>query len=194
MRLRQIPRETISGFAATMAFLGLSFGLGLLWSIALGASLLVYGAMLLVIHRKPEREDDQLSAIDVAATAEALGDAADRLDAATDNAPEADGLTFRDMSEGLRELQFHIVHAPRDYRVARRFLTVFLPYITTTVEGYTRVSHSEDREAEARLADISEQIARFVPAIRRVNRACVDKDLRALETETSTVLQLMERA
>ena len=198
MRMYDGPRQITAALVASVVFLALFFGMTLIWWLALGLAVAVYGAMLLVIGRKRPLEEIRLSArtsaADIQAAAAALENAGDRLVRAARTAPDTDRDPITEMADNVLNIRKSILEDPEDYRPARAFVNVHLPNIVQTVETYVKLSQNARGDAAARVAELGREIRGFAPVIDRINAACIENDLRALEVEVAALSQQLDRA
>lgn len=197
MRLPDGPRQVVAGLLAAAAFLGLYFGLSLVVWLALVLAVAVYAAALLLIGRRRPLEEINLgtsvSAADIQSAAAALQDAQQRLERAAGKAPEADTPAILDMASHVGSIRRSVLEDPEDYRPARRFITFYLPNIVKTVESYVKLAGQARGEKAARLHDLSGQIRRFGEVVERIDAACIENDLRALEVEVDVLSGQLDR-
>ncbi|RYH11164.1 5-bromo-4-chloroindolyl phosphate hydrolysis family protein [Tropicimonas sp. IMCC6043] len=197
MRLPDGPRQVVAGLLAAAAFLGLYFGLSLVVWLALVLAVAVYAAALLLIGRRRTLEEINLgtsvSAADIQSAAATLQDAQQRLERAAGKAPEADTPAILDMASHVGSIRRSVLEDPEDYRPARRFITFYLPNIVKTVESYVKLAGQARGEKAARLHDLSGQIRRFGEVVERIDAACIENDLRALEVEVDVLSGQLDR-
>lgn len=198
MKLPDGPRQVVAGLLAAVAFLGLYFGLDMVVWLALALGVAVYAAVLLLIGRKRPLEEIHLgssvSAADIRAAAAALQDAQERLDRAAKKAPLADVPSIAEMAVHVGSIRRSVLEDPEDYRPARRFITFYLPNIVKTVETYVKLAAQARGDRAARLHDLSGQIKRFGEVVERIDAACIENDLRALEVEVEVLSAQLDRA
>ena len=197
MGLADGVRQIVAGVLASAAFLALFLTAGLVWWVALGLAAVVYFALLLIIpRRKPLTEvmvSDQVSAQDIARAASALTEAATRLEAAANQAPQADRAGLTDMAKHLKSVRELVKADPRDYRQTKQFITYFLPMIVTTVEAYVGLAKLATDDNAARLAELGAMIETFVPVVRKIDQACIENDFTALEAQVSALQFQLKR-
>lgn len=197
MRMYDGPRQILAALLASAVFLVLFFGAGLVWWLALAFAVAVYGAALLLIGRKRALEDirlsDRVSAADVAAAAEALADASQRLGSAAERAPATDRPALTDMARDLQSIRQSVMEDPADFRAARSFVNVYLPTMITAVETYVKVAGQASGDTAVRVRGLGDQIRGFGPAIRRIQTACIENDLNALEVELTVLSKTLGR-
>jgi hypothetical protein len=198
MRMYDGPRQMVAALLASVLFLALFFGAALVWWLALVMAVAVYGAALLLIGRKRALEEirlsDRVSAADVAAAAEALADASQRLTRAVDRAPEPDRPALADMARDLASIRQSITEDPADFRAARSFINVYLPTMIAAVESYVKVAGQASGDTAVRVRGLGEQIRGFAPVIRRIQTACIENDLNALEVEVAVLSKTLGRS
>ena len=197
MGLADGVRQIVAGVLASAAFLALFLTAGLVWWVALGLAAVVYFALLLIIpRRKPLTEvmvSDQVSAQDIARAALALTEASTRLEAAANQAPQADRAGLTDMAKHLKSVRELVKADPRDYRQTKQFITYFLPMIVTTVEAYVGLAKLATDDNAARLAELGAMIETFVPVVRKIDQACIENDFTALEAQVSALQFQLKR-
>lgn len=197
MQLPDGIRQIVATLLAAGAFLGLFFGATLVWWLALGLAVLVYGAALLIIARKPPASEvmiaDRISQADLNRAAAALAQAGTRMQQAAQQAPADDRADLNEMGEHLLSIRDRVLEDPEDYRRTRRFVDYYLPKILETVEAYTDLAR-KSRGTPARLHDLGARIRRFGPVIAKIDAACLENDFVALEAEVEALGVQMTRA
>lgn len=197
MSLPDGPRQLLAAALASAAFLALFLKAGLVWWLALGLAVLVYGALLLMIpRRRPLSEvmvSDQVSAQDIAKATAALTAAINRLDAAAKAMPQGDSLSLGEMSRHLASIRELIKADPRDFRQTRQFVGYFLPLIVTTVESYVELAKLAQGENATRLAELGKVIQGFAPVVQKIDQACIENDFTALEAQVSALQFQLKR-
>lgn len=136
------------------------------------------------------------SAPEAAATPPAaaeLEDAGRRLASLSGTAPAEDQPLFEHMALLMQRLARHHRlnpdHAPRTQRFRRHVVGRMVEAVAAYVE-LTRRATPEQRE---RLADISTRIEAFVPVLERIDQACVENDLTALEVNVEVLNEQLDR-
>ena len=190
-------RQVLSGALAAVVFLTLYFGLNVIWWLAFVLAAMVYFALLLVIRTQPEPDQilvgEGVSAADLNALGEALAEGSQRIARAADAVPKEDRSVIAEMSERLRAIHKNVEADPKGYRSTRRFATNFLPVIVSTVESYGALASRAGPEHADRLNEIGRQIGAFAPVIQQIDRATLEHDLVALETEVSALSTQLNR-
>ena len=197
MSLPDGPRQLLAAALASAAFLALFLKAALVWWLALGLAVLVYGALLLMIpRRRPLSEvmvSDQVSAQDIAKATAALTTAINRLGAAAKAMPQGDSLSLGEMSRHLASIRELIKADPRDFRQTRQFVGYFLPLIVTTVESYVELAKLAQGENATRLAELGKVIQGFAPVVQKIDQACIENDFTALEAQVSALQFQLKR-
>jgi ribosome-binding protein aMBF1 (putative translation factor) len=191
MQLPEGVRQIVAGVLASGVFLALFLGGALVWWVALGLGAVAYFAFLLIIRRRlPSSEvmlGDRVSKADLDAAAASLASAGARLRAASQAAPAADRDEMADMADHVLSIRELILADPNDYRLARPFITFYLPKIVEMVESYVALARQARGAQSARLADLGQRIRGFAPIVRKIEKACLDNDLAALEAEVEAL-------
>jgi len=197
MQLPDGPRQVIAGLLAGAVFLALFLGVPLVWWAALGLSALAYAAFLIMIRKRPPASEvmvaERVTKADLDAAAASLAAAGKRLRSASDAAPAADRSDLADMADHVLSIRDLILSDPNDYRLAKPFVGFYLPKIVETVESYVSLAKLSRGDQSARLAELGQRIKDFGPVVRKIDRACLDNDLAALEAEVDALGFQMKR-
>lgn len=197
MSLRDGPRQILAALLASVGFFALFFAANLVWWAALGLAIIVYGAFLLLIPRRPLLAEvmlsEQVSAEDIAQASGALTNAAQRLTTAAKQAPSADRDDLIDMANHLTSIRELIKADPRDYRTTRQFISYFLPLIVAAVESYVGLAKLAQSGNAAKIAELGSMIKGFVPVVRKIDQACLENDFTALESELAALQFQLKR-
>lgn len=197
MSLRDGPRQLLAAFLAFLGFLALYLAFNLVWWAALGLSVVIYGAMLLLIPRRPLLAEvmlsEQVTAQDIFHASTALNDAAARLNAAALQAPMADRDDLTAMARHLSSIRALIAADPRDYRTTRQFITYFLPLIVAAVESYVGLAKMAQSGNAEKLAELGQMVKGFGPVIQKIDQACLENDFSTLESEISALQFQLKR-
>ncbi len=191
MQLPEGLRQIVAGLLASVVFLALFLGGSLVWWVALGLSVLSYLAFLLVIRKRPLSSEimlgERVSQADLDAAAAGLAAAGERLRVAAGAAPAQDRGDLSDMADHVLSIRDLILADPADYRLARPFITFYLPRIVETVETYVGLAQRARGAQSERLAELGRRIKDFGPVVRKIDKACLDNDLEALEAEVEAL-------
>ena len=187
MTLPDGPRQIAAALMAAVVFLALFFLVNLVWFLALPLAALAYGALLLIIRRRPLLSEvvlsDRVTAADIAAGQAALDEALRRLakaSAASDVDLQGD---LAALAADLRSIRTQIGDDPADFRIARRFIVSFLPRLVENVETYATLAAVATGAARDRLPPLREGIRAYRPAVSRIAQAGLENNFRALEAE-----------
>jgi 5-bromo-4-chloroindolyl phosphate hydrolysis protein len=187
MTLPDGPRQIAAALMAAVVFLALFFLVNLVWFLALPLAALAYGALLLIIRRRPLLSEvllsDRVTAADIAAGQAALDEALRRLakaDPASDTDLQGD---LAALAADLRSIRTQIGDDPADFRIARRFIVSFLPRLVENVEAYATLAAAASGTARDRLPPLREGIRAYGPAVSRIAQAGLENNFRALEAE-----------
>jgi hypothetical protein len=90
------------------------------------------------------------------------------------------------MADLLGRIRDHHASDPNDLRLTRRFLRAYLPRMLDSAEAYVDLAARADAGA-GRLAAVGGRVRGFVPALERIERACVENDMTALEVEVEVL-------
>ncbi len=191
MALYDGPRQITAGILAAILFLGLFFGLNLVWWLALVLAAVGYGALLLVIPHRRRADEIILTAktskADLQSAGEALSDSAKRLTDTITKLPKADATAVEEMAQRILSIRENILRDPEDYRLTRRFITTYLPNMVQTVETYAGLTGRTKGAQSDRLDALGAQIRAFAPVVDQIDRACIENDLAALESEVDAL-------
>lgn len=191
MALYDGPRQITAGILAAIIFLGLFFGLNLVWWLALVLAAVGYGALLLVIPHRRRADEIILTAktskADLQSAGEALSDSAKRLTDTITRLPKADAMAVEEMAQHILSIRENILRDPEDYRLTRRFITTYLPNMVQTVETYAGLAGRTKGAQSERLDALGAQIRAFAPVVDQIDRACIENDLAALESEVDAL-------
>lgn len=197
MALGETTRQVVAGLLAALAFLGLYLGLTLVWWVAFVAALAVYGATLLVFPRKKRADETMLSAqvseADLIAAGQSMTAAATRLEAAMDRVPGDEQGTIAALLTHVTSIRDQVTQDPDDYRRARRFISSYLGNMVDTVERYADLAQKSRGRHPERLAPLAAQIHDFVPALEKIDTACLENDFRALESQVDALAMQLKR-
>lgn len=191
MELREEHRQIVAGLGSALAFLLVFFGLNLVVWFALGAALVVYVAILLLIRRAPPPSERYLAEgvteADLDTALAALGEAAGRLARLEGRQPPPDIGLFAKMAETIERIRSHHERDAQDLRHTRRFLRHDLPRLVETSESYVDLSERAVATNGRRLGDLAARIRSYAPALERIEQACLENDFHKLDVETEVL-------
>lgn len=196
MQLPESGRQIAAGGAGAAAFLGAFFGLNLVWWIALIAAAAVFGAMLMIIQRKPEAAEemvtDGVSRAELTGAINAITDASKKMRALALSANGADKAEFQKMAGLFEAIRGHHIRDPRDYRHTRRFIRHDLPRIVDTAERYVDLDKRASGENRERVKVLGDRIRSFTPVLEKIDQACLENDFMALEVQVEVLGDQLE--
>lgn len=196
MTLAPLARQALAGTAAAGAFLGLYAGAALAWWAAVLAGLAVYSAVLLIVEAERPAAPALASGVTDAELREAidrLTDAAARVRAAALKARGPEKTTFRRLAELLEAIRGHHIADRRDFRHTRPFIRTQLERMVGAIEGYVDLDARARGANRERLEDVRERIEGFVPALEKIDQACLENDFVALEVQVEVLGEQLER-
>ncbi|MEL6998626.1 MAG: 5-bromo-4-chloroindolyl phosphate hydrolysis family protein [Pseudomonadota bacterium] len=196
MQLPEAARQIAAGIAGGLAFLGLFFGLTLVWWIALGGAVGVFAAALLIIERKPEAAEemvaDGVSRAELTGAINAITDASKRMRQLALAATGDDKAEFQKMAGLFEAIRGHHIKDPRDYRHTRRFIRHDLPRIVDTAERYVDLDKKATGENRERVTVLGDRIRSFTPVLEKIDQACLENDFMALEVQVEVLGDQLE--
>ena len=122
-----------------------------------------------------------------------LDDAAKRLDQLSREAPVPDRPLFRHMSELMGEIRDHHRKNPAHAELTRKFRKHVVGRMVEAVQNYVELAARVGRDQKDRLSQISTQLEGFVPVLEKIDRACLDNDLMALEINVEVLNEQLNR-
>lgn len=197
MKLAPGVRQAVAGGAGAVVFLGLYFGVPLVWWAALLGGLAAWGGVMLAVEAEqddiPLDPADGIAEKDIRDAIDRLTAAASRLRAATLKARGPEKTTFRRMAELVEAIRGHHITDRRDFRHTRPFIRGSLERMVASVEGYVELDAKARGENRERLAEVRERIEGFVPALEKIDQACLENDFMALEVQVEVLSDQLER-
>ena len=127
------------------------------------------------------REEDYVLAL------QRLNGAANRLRAFTREAPATDEPLFLRLAELLDTIRAHHEANPAHVTLTRNFVRHTLGHMIGSISDYVELAERSGVEHRDRLAEISRGFEAYVPALERIDRACLDNDLTALEVSVEVL-------
>jgi len=194
--LPPLLRQAIAGTAAAAVFLALFFGSALAWWVSLLGGGSVYLAVLMLtdpIAPEPTVGPDGVSDDDIRAAVDRLTAAAVRLRAAALKARGPEKTTFKRMAELVEAIRGHHLADRRDYRHTRSFINTSLDRMVESVEGYVELDAKARGQNRERLGEVRERIEGFVPALEKIDQACLENDFMALEVQVEVLDEQLQR-
>ena len=191
-------RAQLKAAAAALAvFLALLLGLRLRsWLPFVGAAL-TYLALLWAFRREPPPRPvalpEGVGRADYEAAVETLGSAGRELRALAAEAPAGDMALIRRMADRVEAIRAHHEANPAHVPRTRIFVRHTLGRMVAAVAGYVDLAGRAGPEGDGRLAEIRRRLEGFVPVLERIDRACVENDLMALEISVEVLDEQLGR-
>ena len=157
-----------------------------------------YVALLLALwpnrrRQAPTALPDGVKRADFEFAIERLHAGAAKLRAAIAEAPLADGPLFNRMADLLDTIREHHVSNPSHVTTTRIFMRHTLGRIIETVGEYVELAQRAGSNHADRLAEVSRQFEDFVPVLEKIDQACLDNDLTALEINVEVLNDQLDR-
>ena len=124
---------------------------------------------------------------------EQLDKAAEQLGKLSREAPVPDRPLFTRMADLMGRLRDHHIQNPDHARVTDKFRKHVIGRMVDSVAGYVRLATQAGPEQKERLAAISSQLEEFVPVLEKIDRACLDNDITALEINVEVLNEQLDR-
>ncbi len=124
---------------------------------------------------------------------ERLGLGARRMQAFRDRAPASDGPLFTRMAELLETIRAHHEANPSHVALSRTFVRNTLGRMIESISDYVALAERSGPQQEDRLAEISRGFEGYVPALEKIDQACLDNDLTALEINVEVLNDQLDR-
>lgn len=135
--------------------------------------------------RAGRKEEDQAISL--------LDQAAKRLRRLARRAPDNDIALFRRMADLFQTLKDHHIANPAHVVLTRKFRKHVIGRMLATVEDYIAIAKRAGPDQQERLAQISEQMGEFIPILERIDKACLENDLTALEVNVEVLNEQLNR-
>src|SRR5690606_30606399 len=136
---------------------------------------------------------DGVARADYEAAVEALGAAGRELRALAVDAPPGDMALIRSMADQVEAIRAHHEANPAHVPRTRTFVRHTLPRMVAAVAGYVDLAGRAGPEGNERLAKVRRRLEGFVPVLERIDRACVENDLMALEISVEVLDEQLGR-
>lgn len=197
MRSRR-KAQIIAVLGASVIFLASLIVLRRPSMIPLGVGGFAYVALLLAFWpKRPAPQSPSLpkgvSREDFQLAISRLTEGARRLRGFIAEAPAADEPLLARMAELMEQIREHHRANPEHVRLTRTFVRHTLSQIIGTITDYIALSRRAGPDQADRLAEISRGLEGYVPALERVEKACLDNDLTALEISVEVLNDQIDR-
>lgn len=181
-------QRQIAAVISALSLFAIGFiGLGFAWWAALIAAALVYAAMLRIVSSQssPDRRMTADGADDIALLEArgALQQAAARFRRIAISGPGPDRPKFQRIAELLDVIDGHHKTDPKDLRHTTRFIRHDLGRMIESAEQYSDLAARTGSDQEQRLEPLRDMIAGFIPALEKIDRACLENDFMELEVQ-----------
>lgn len=134
-----------------------------------------------------------MSRVDYDAALEALAGASQELRALAVAAPAEDVVLIRRMAELVEAVRVHHEANPGHLLRTRSFVRHTLGRMVAAVAGYVDLAQRAGPDRDDRLAAVRQRLEGFVPVLERIDRACIDNDLLALEVSVEVLDEQLGR-
>ena len=189
--LRRIVLAGLTGLAVVVLAVVLTRTFGRLPLIA-GITTFVVALILMVPSRKARvRKDGEMSEEERAVAQ--LDHAASRLRRMARRAPVPDRPLFRRLAELMAQIRDSHRLNPGHATLTRKFRRHVVGRMVGAVGSYVELARRAGRDQKERLAAISTQLEEFVPVLEKIDQACVDNDLMALEINVEVLNEQLNR-
>ncbi|MEO1494857.1 MAG: 5-bromo-4-chloroindolyl phosphate hydrolysis family protein [Pseudomonadota bacterium] len=100
---------------------------------------------------------------------------------------------FRQMAKLVKSIRTHHEANPLHAQRTRTFVRNTLPRIVDAVGTYLELRKRAGTDHYRRLSDVSRQMQAFVPVLEKIDRACVENDVMALEINVEVLNEQLDR-
>lgn len=192
-------RKTAALVAAIVVFAMLVFGLRMFnWMpfVASGLTWLfvMLGTAPVPVKKGPGGAKDRAGRKAEDQAIAELGQAARRLKRLATRAPEKDRPLFQKMADMVQTIREHHIARPAHVTLTAKFRRHVLGRIVQSVADYVDLARRSGPEQRGRLDQISDQLANFVPALEKIDKACLENDLTELEIHVDVLGDQLDRS
>ena len=156
-----------------------------------------YLALLLWLWPRPEdappKLPDDVNANDFEEALARLSSASSALRESLAEAPAVDAPVIGRMVQLVDGIRDHHIANPAHVKHTRIFLKHALGRMVDAVRSYVDLSQRSAGDQQERLQDISAEIENFIPALERVDRACLENDFDNLEIDIDILNDQLKR-
>lgn len=190
--------QIVAVLGATAIFAILLFGLRLRGYLPFVVGVFAYLALLVTFlpRRRKERPVELPDGVDRAEFERTISDldsGARKLRTFKVEVPPADEPLFEHMADLLDRIREHHLANPSHARRTRTFVRHGLRRIIDAVGDYAALVRRANDGQKDRLAEISRNIENFVPILEKIDQACVENDLMALEINIEVLNDQLDR-
>jgi hypothetical protein len=191
MEFRDGPRNLFAFAVGAATFLLCFFGLSLVAWLAFALAVAAWGAVFLIVVRRPPDEEiivaERVSLAEIAQAKAKLDAAHNRMTRLTTLANDQDRDMVAHLATSLDVLRSNIAEDPVDYRLGRRFITSYLDPMVDSFESYVNLTRKGATTDDPRVSKLRERLTVCGPALDRINRAYLDNDLDELGQEIAAL-------
>lgn len=192
-------RKTLAMAAAIAVFVALVFGLRMFnWMPFVASGLtwvfVMLGTTPVPVKKGPGGATDRAGRKAEDQAIAELGHAARRLRRLAGRAPDRDRALFQKMADLVQTIREHHIARPAHVTLTSKFRRHVLGRIVQSVADYVDLSRRSGPDQRARLKQISEQLETFVPALEKIDKACLDNDLTELEIHVDVLGDQLDRS
>jgi hypothetical protein len=108
-------------------------------------------------------------------------------------APMPDRPLFARMAELMGRIRDHHIQNPDHTRGTDKFRKHVIGRMVTSIADYVRLAAQSGPDQKDRLAAISTQLEEFVPVLEKIDRACLENDITALEINVEVLNEQLDR-
>jgi len=181
-RLRQI----LAGLASGLLFMGLLYGLGVIWWAAFIIAMVTYFGMVVLLPRSVPAQEIVLSGSTTRADLHQAGQiidfAAEKLRSIQPRLPDTERDTVEEMITYLQAIRRYVARDADSYRRTRKLTKTYITTMVETVERFADFADKSDGQHLDRLEPLTTRIEGYATALRKAEKALLLKDVRALET------------
>lgn len=144
-------------------------------------------------RRKEIALPDGIARADFVEAIEIMTKAAGRLRDAARKGLSVDRPMFMHMADLVEAIRTHHEANPLHIQRTRTFVRNTLPRIVDIVANYLDLHQRAGSDHYGRLSDVSRQMQDFVPVLEKIDRACVENDVMALEINVEVLNDQLDR-
>ncbi len=197
--MNELVRQLTAGAAASAVFLAGFLGAALVWWLALGLAAGVYAGVVLLVPRKREAHEIEVTAgVTRAELDHAIGlcrgAAAELTKLSESPAIRAEmAESFRRLADIVAAIGEDFQADPRDLRHSRGFVDHHLGALLEIARTYAKLRAARlDAAGEQRLSAARARILGYVDRFDAIYQACLANDFQKLETSTAALDQILE--
>lgn len=197
MSLAGWQKQILAGICSGLGFLFFYFVVYLTWWAAIGLSLAIYMAIMMIVVTKQQANEifvaRSVTKADLQKAGDDMGVAIERLQAVLPTLSMEDKVTVQDLVTHIESIRVQVVADPEDYRRARRLITSYLGHMVAAVERFADLSKKASGRQSERLIALSQQIKGFIPVVAKIDNACLDNDFTTVEIEMKVLAEQLKR-